>query len=74
MIHRYHLDDWFIVIDTCSGSVHTVDEIAYEMIGCYEQKAREEAVRQEKLRLEKEKREEKKRLAALRYSRKSACC
>ena len=40
MIHRYHLDDWFIVIDTCSGSVHTVDEIAYEMIFCYEQKAR----------------------------------
>ena len=42
MIHRYHLDDWFIVIDTCSGSVHVVDEIAYEIIGCYEQKTREE--------------------------------
>ena len=34
MIHRYHLDDFFIVIDTCSGSVHVVDEIAYEIIGC----------------------------------------
>ena len=42
MIHRYHLDDFFIVIDTCSGSVHVVDEIAYEIIGCYEQKSREE--------------------------------
>ena len=42
MIHRYHLDDWYIVIDTCSGSVHVVDEIAYEMIGSYEEKSREE--------------------------------
>ena len=44
MIHRYHLDDWYIVIDTCSGSVHVVDEIAYEIIGCYEEKSREEIV------------------------------
>ena len=44
MIHRYHLDDWYIVIDTCSGSVHVVDEIAYEIIGCYEEKTREEIV------------------------------
>ena len=44
MIHRYHLDDWYIVIDTCSGSVHVVDEIAYEIIGCYEEKSRDEIV------------------------------
>ena len=37
MVHRYHLDDWYIVIDTCSGSVHVVDEIAYELIGRYEE-------------------------------------
>ena len=46
MIHRYHLDDWYIVIDTCSGSVHVVDEIAYEIIGCYEEKSREEILRE----------------------------
>ena len=44
MIHRYHLDGWYIVIDTCSGSVHVVDEIAYEIIGCYEEKTREEII------------------------------
>ena len=44
MIHRYHLDDWYIVSDTCSGSVHVVDEIAYEIIGCYEEKSRDEIV------------------------------
>ena len=41
MIHRYHLDDWYIVVDTCSGSVHAVDEIAYEMIGAYPETDRE---------------------------------
>ena len=44
MVHRYHLDDWYIVVDTCSGSVHAVDEIAYEIIGCYEEKTREEII------------------------------
>ena len=44
MIHRFHLDDWYIVVDTCSGSVHAVDEIAYEMIGAYEEKSREELI------------------------------
>ena len=44
MIHRYHLDEWYIVIDTCSGSVHVVDEIAYEIIGCYEEKSRDEII------------------------------
>ena len=36
MIHRFHLDDYYIVVDTCSGSVHVVDEIAYEIIGAFE--------------------------------------
>ena len=46
MVHRYHLDDWYIVIDTCSGSVHVVDEIAYEIIGLYESRTKEEIVRE----------------------------
>ena len=41
MIHRFHLDDQYIVVDVCSGSVHAVDEIAYEMIGGYEEKNRD---------------------------------
>ena len=42
MVHRYHLDDYYIVIDTCSGAVHVVDEMAYEIIGRYEEAPREE--------------------------------
>ena len=33
-----------MVIDTCSGSVHAVDDIAYELIGGFEEKTREELV------------------------------
>ncbi len=33
-----------MVIDTCSGSVHAVDELAYELIGGFEEKSREELV------------------------------
>ncbi len=44
MIHRYKLGGLNIVLDTCSGSVHAVDEIAYELIGMFEEKDREEAV------------------------------
>ena len=44
MIHRYHLDDYYMVLDTCSGGVHVVDEIAYELIGLYESKSKDEIV------------------------------
>ena len=44
MIHRFHLDDYYIVVDPCSASVHVVDEIAYELIGAYEEKRREDLV------------------------------
>ena len=36
MVHRYQLGGYNIVLDICSGSVHVVDEIAYDMIGLYE--------------------------------------
>ena len=35
MIHRYKLNGFNIVIDTCSGSVHAVDEAAYDIIALY---------------------------------------
>ena len=35
MIHRYRLNGYNIVIDTCSGSVHAVDEAAYDIIALY---------------------------------------
>jgi len=42
MIHRYQMDGLNIVLDVCSGGVHLVDEIAYDMIGLYESASREE--------------------------------
>lgn len=33
-----------IVLDACSGSVHVVDDIAYDMIALYEEKSREDIV------------------------------
>ncbi len=32
MIHQYKLNGYNIVLDTCSGSIHTVDDAAYDMI------------------------------------------
>ena len=44
MIHQYKLGGLPIVLDTCSGSVHVVDDIAYDMIALYGEKSREEIV------------------------------
>lgn len=45
MIHQYQLNGFNIVIDTYSGSVHVVDELAYEIIARYEHTAPEEILR-----------------------------
>ena len=42
MIHRYKLGGLNIVLDVCSGSVHVVDEVAYDIIGMYEASTRAE--------------------------------
>ena len=42
MIHQYKLGGMPIVLDTCSGNVHIVDDIAYDIIGMYEEKSEEE--------------------------------
>ena len=36
MIHQYKLGDYNIVLDICSGSVHAVDEVAYDIIAMFE--------------------------------------
>ena len=36
MIHQYKLGGYNIVLDICSGSVHAVDEVAYEIIAMFE--------------------------------------
>ena len=42
MIHGYQLGGYNIVLDICSGAVHAVDELAYDMIQQYEVLGREE--------------------------------
>ena len=44
MIHCYKLGGLNIVLDIYSGSVHVVDEVAYDMIGMYESSSREQIV------------------------------
>ena len=36
MIHQYQLGGYNIVLDICSGSVHVVDQVAYEIIARFE--------------------------------------
>ena len=45
MIHEYKLNGYNIVLDTCSGSVHDVDEVAYDMIGLYETMSRADIIK-----------------------------
>ncbi|MBR2977001.1 MAG: thioether cross-link-forming SCIFF peptide maturase, partial [Oscillospiraceae bacterium] len=42
MIHQYKLGGYNIVLDVCSGSVHVVDEVAYDIIALFEEKSRGE--------------------------------
>ena len=44
MIHQYKLGDYNIVLDVCSGSVHAVDEVAYDIIAMYENNSKEAVV------------------------------
>ncbi len=44
MLHQYKLNGYNIVLDTCSGSVHTVDEVAYDIIEMYKSSTEEEIV------------------------------
>ena len=44
MIHQYKLGEYNIVLDTCSGSVHAVDEVAYEVIALFEDNSREDVL------------------------------
>lgn len=45
MVHQYKLNGYNIVLDTCSGSVHVVDEVAYDIIAMYKEKSADEIVK-----------------------------
>ena len=42
MIHQYKLGGYNIVLDVCSGGVHVVDDVAYDMISMFETETRED--------------------------------
>ncbi|MBQ1264992.1 MAG: thioether cross-link-forming SCIFF peptide maturase [Oscillospiraceae bacterium] len=42
MIHQYQLGGYNIVLDICSGSVHVVDEVAYDIIAMFETNSKED--------------------------------
>ena len=44
MIHQYQLLGYNIVLDVCSGSVHAVDQVAYDLIALFEGRSREEVL------------------------------
>ena len=44
LVHQYKLNGFNIVLDTCSGGVHVVDEVAYDMIALYPEKNSEEII------------------------------
>ena len=44
MVHQYKLNGYNIVLDTASGSVHTVDDVAYDIIEMYKEHSAEEIV------------------------------
>ncbi len=46
MVHQYKLNGCNIVLDTCSGSVHVVDEVAYDIIFRYPDMPREKIIRE----------------------------
>lgn len=46
MIHQYKMGGYNIVLDPNSGSVHSVDEVAYDIIGMYESHTPEEITKE----------------------------
>ena len=44
MIHQYKLNGYNIVLDICSGAVHAVDDIAYDIISLYESQSKEDII------------------------------
>ena len=44
MVHQYKLNGYNIVIDVCSGGIHVVDDIAYDIIEKFEKQTRDEVI------------------------------
>ena len=45
MIHQYKLNGYNVVLDTCSGSIHSVDDVAYDVIEMFLDNTKEQIVK-----------------------------
>ena len=45
MVHQYKNNGYNIVLDVCSGSVHVVDDLVYDIISLYEEKDKEQMIK-----------------------------
>ncbi len=45
MVHQYKLNGYNIVLDSCSGSVHSVDDVAYDIIEMYNEHSADDIVK-----------------------------
>ena len=45
MVHQYKLNGYNIVLDVFSGSVHVVDEVAYDIIEMYENSSKDDIIK-----------------------------
>lgn len=50
MIHQYKLNGYDIVLDCASGSVHVVDDVAYDMIADFENLSKDELINKIKIK------------------------
>ena len=44
MVHQYKLNGYNIVVDSCAGAIHVVDDVAYDIIAMYQTATPEEIV------------------------------
>ncbi len=44
MVHQYQLNGYHIVVDSCAGAIHVVDEVAYDLIALFPDLGEEELV------------------------------
>ena len=44
MIHQYKLNGFNIVLDICSGGIHVVDDITYDLIAAFNENTKEEII------------------------------
>ena len=45
MVHQYKLNNYNIVLDTCSGGIHVVDDVAYDVIALFPDHTEDEIIR-----------------------------